>query len=269
MENVSSEELAKRIRLHALSMTYKAKSSHIASCFSIADVLAVLYKDTLKISPCRSKNNSDKFVLSKGHAAAALYSVLSEIGFFPTSLLDSFSQDGSHLTGHVSHLVPGISVSTGSLGHGLPIACGIAIAEKRKRTENRVFVILGDGECAEGTTWEAALFANQHKLDNLTVIIDYNKLQGYGRVENILNLDSLELKWSSFGWSVRKINGHNHQEIRDVLNKIPLQTGKPTCIISDSIKGRGVSFMEDKLLWHYRSPNDEEYILAKKELEAR
>ncbi|MGQ9851552.1 MAG: transketolase, partial [Aggregatilineaceae bacterium] len=212
----------------------------------------------------------DRFVLSKGHGCAALYAVLAECGFFPLEWLDTFYQNGSRLPGHATHThVPGIEVSTGSLGHGLSIACGMALAAKRDGKPYRVFALLSDGECDEGSTWEAVLFASHHRLDNLIAIVDYNKIQSLGRVEEVINLEPLAEKWRSFGWAVREIDGHDVLEIEDALSQVPFEAGRPSCVIAHTVKGKGVSFMEDKLLWHYRSPQGEEYEAALAELEAQ
>jgi transketolase len=210
----------------------------------------------------------DRFILSKGHACAGLYVVLAERGFFPESWLEEFYVDGGHLAGHATHVgVPGVEVSTGSLGHGLALSAGMALVAKRGNRGFRVFVMLSDGECDEGSTWEAALFAPFHQLDNLTVIIDYNKIQSFGTVKEVLDLEPLGAKWRSFGWSVREIDGHNHIEIEEALQTAAGQQGKPTCIIAHTIKGKGVSFMENNLLWHYRTPDPDELRLALAELE--
>jgi transketolase len=252
-------------------MIYRAKSSHVGSAFSIADLLAVLYDGILRVDSLRPEwPERDRFVLSKGHACAALYATLAERGFFPLGWLDDFYLDGSRLAGHVTHWgVPGLEASTGALGHGLAIACGMALAGKRDARSFRVFALLSDGECDEGSTWEAALFAPHHQLDNLVTIVDYNKIQSLGSVEEVLDLHPLGAKWESFGWAVREIDGHNLSQIASVLQSVPFQTGKPSCIIAHTVKGKGVSFMENKLLWHYRAPNDEEFRLALSELEAR
>jgi len=271
-ESVDSQSafatLALRIRRHVLQMTHKARSSHLGGCFSVADLLAVLYGKTLHVKPNQPDwVDRDRVILSKGHGAAALYAALAESGFFPLAELDSFYQDGSALVGHVTHTsVPGIEVSTGSLGHGLPIGCGMALAAKRDAHESRIFVLFSDGECDEGSTWEAALFAPHHCLDNLVAIIDYNKIQSLGRVQDVLNLDPLAEKWRAFGWFVVEIDGHNFSEIESALSQIPVQPGRPTCVVAHTVKGKGVSFMEDKLLWHYRSPDTSELEAAIREL---
>jgi transketolase len=251
-------------------MIHRSGSSHIGSAFSIADILAVLYGGVLNVDPGNpARPDRDRFILSKGHAAAALYATLAERQFFPLDWLETYCRDGSPLMGHISHAgVPGVEVSTGALGHGLGIACGVALASLGQANPYRVFALLSDGECDEGSTWEAALFAAHHRLDGLIAIIDYNKIQSLGRVEDVLNLEPLADKWRAFGWSVRTVDGHNVDDLEDVLNAVPLAAGSPTCIIAHTIKGKGVSFMEDKLLWHYRSPNEDELRRALVELGA-
>ena len=261
-------DLSRRIRAHILRMTHRAQSSHVGSGLSIADLLAVLYGGILRVNPQRSDwAERDRFILSKGHAAAALYATLAERGFFPTSWLEQYCQDGSPLIGHVSNKeVPGVDVSTGSLGHGLSIACGMAIAGKRDRRRYRVFALLSDGECDEGSTWEAVLFAAHHRLHNLAAIVDYNKIQSLGRVEEVLHLEPLGEKWRAFGWAVREIDGHRFEEIEETLCSVPFEPEKPACVIAHTVKGKGVSFMEDKLLWHYRAPDEGELRRALTEL---
>jgi transketolase len=263
--------LAKNLRKHVLLMTNRAASSHVGSCFSIVELLAVLYGRVLRVRPHEPYwPDRDRLILSKGHGAAALYATLAECGFFPKDWLNEFYADGTRLPGHVTHHgVPGVEVSTGSLGHGLPLACGMAISAKRDGRPARVFVVMSDGECDEGSTWEAALFAPHHRLDNLTAIIDYNKIQSLGSVEEVLNLDPLAEKWRSFGWAVSEIDGHNCEQISAALMNLPKQIGRPTCIIAHTTKGKGVSFMEGKLLWHYRFPHADELQLALQELEDR
>jgi transketolase len=265
----STAWLAKQIRVKTLSMIYRARSSHLGSAFSMAELLAVLYTRTLRIDPARPDwPERDRFILSKGHACAPLYVALAERGFFPSEWLDNFYQDGSHLAGHATHVgVPGVEVSTGSLGHGLPIACGMALAGKRDGKAYRVFTLLSDGECDEGSVWEAILFAPQHHLDNLIAIVDYNKIQSLGRVKEVLDLEPFATKWNAFGWAVQEIYGHDLEQIEQVLACVPLESGKPTCIIAHTVKGKGVSFMEDSVLWHYRAPDRDEMARALVELE--
>ncbi|MBF0521754.1 MAG: transketolase [Candidatus Omnitrophica bacterium] len=264
----TSQQLAKIIRSHALKMVHQANASHIGSCLSIADILAVLYNKILRVDSRRSDwPERDRFILSKGHAAAILYAVLAEKGFFPKEWLKDYCKDGALLTGHISHHVPGVEVSTGSLGHGLPIACGMALAAKRDGKPYRVFALLSDGELDEGSNWEAILFAGHHQLDNLTVIVDYNKIQSFGTVKDVLNLEPLAEKWKSFGWSVREINGHDFETIETTLGNLPFEQNRPSVVIAHTVKGKGISFMENKLEWHYKSPKDEQLKDALNELE--
>lgn len=266
----SSAELAKAIRIHALKMVHKANASHIGSCLSVADILAGLYFKILRIDPANAAwPDRDRFILSKGHAAAILYAVLAEKGFFPKEGLDTYCQDGSLLTGHVSHDVPGVEVSTGSLGHGLSIGCGMALAGKRGDKPYRTFVLLSEGELDEGSTWEAVLFASHHRLDNVVAIVDYNKIQSFGTVKEVMDLEPLAEKWKAFKWAVREIDGHNDGQIENALLHIPFEQGKPSVIIAHTLKGKGVSFMENKLEWHYKAPNLEELKQALKEMEVR
>ncbi len=264
---MDSKELAWKIRRHAIEMTHLSGGSHIGSALSIADIVAVLYNDVMKIYPNDPKNdNRDRFVLSKGHAGAAVYAALAEKGFFDTELLKTHYADGSKLSGHVSHKnVPGVELSTGSLGHGACVASGMAMAGKINNKHYRVFAITGDGECDEGSIWEMALFANQYRLCNFTIIVDHNKLQSLDTCENTLEFIDLAQKWRCFGWNVIEVDGHNHDELRKAL--LSQDKNKPTCIIAHTVKGKGVSFMENKVLWHYRDPQGEDYINAVKELE--
>lgn len=264
-----TQELAAQIRLHVLEMTSTGGSSHIGSCLSIADVLAVLYGETLQVDPQNPDWESrDRFILSKGHAGAAVYAMLAESGFFPIEKLKTHYQDGSDLSGHVSHKgIPGVELSTGSLGHGLSVGVGMAYAAKLKKSSHRVFVLMSDGECDEGSNWEAMMFAAHHQLDNVVAVIDYNKLQSLDTVENTLRLEPLASKLESFGWAVVESDGHNHQQLTSAFAALPAQPGKPTCVIAHTTKGKGVSFMEDSVLWHYRTARGDEYAAARAELE--
>lgn len=260
--------LAKKIRAHALRMVHEAGASHIGSCLSIADILAVLYGRILRIDQSNLDwPDRDRFILSKGHAAAAAYAALAERDFIPVEWLKTYCQNGSELGGHLTYGVPGVEVSTGSLGHGLSIGCGMALAGKRERQSYRVFVLLSDGECDEGSTWEAALFAAHHHLDNLVAIVDYNKIQAYGRVSEVLDLEPLADKWKVFNWKVLEIDGHNCGQIEEVLMSVPWAPTRPSCVIAHTIKGKGVSFMEGQLAWHYKSPNTQQLSQALAELE--
>lgn len=268
-DKVSIANLARAIRAHSLRMVHLARASHIGTCLSMADVLAVLYGRVLRVDSIRPRwPQRDRFILSKGHGAAALYAALTERGFFPVEWLGTYCQDGSKLAGHIIHTVPGIEASTGSLGHGLPIGSGMALAGKRDGSGYRVFVMVSDGELDEGSNWESILFAPHHQLDNLIAIVDYNKIQSLGSVKEVLDLEPLAEKWKAFGWAVREVNGHDVKEIEDALMSVPYEVGKPTAIIAHTIKGKGVSFMENQLAWHYKSPNGEELKKALEELEA-
>lgn len=268
MSNNNIKDLATRIRANVLQMTHRAKSSHVGSSLSMADLLAVLYSNVLHVNPNQPDwPDRDRFILSKGHGCAALYAVLSEQGFFPKEWLDDYHHDGSRLPGHVTHVgVPGVEVSTGSLGQGLSIGCGMALAAKRSNLSYRTFVLLSDGECDEGSTWEAALFAPHHKLDNLIAIIDYNKIQSLGEVSEILRLEPFAAKWQDFGWAVCEIDGHNYSEIDRICQQIPFQPGQPSCIIAHTTKGKGISFMQNQVAWHYKSLNDEQLCQSLEEL---
>jgi transketolase len=265
---IDTRELANRIRLHALRMTSGGGSAHIGSVFSMADILAVLYGEVLRVDPANPRwKDRDRFILSKGHAGAGVYAVLAERGFFPIEKLASHYGDGSDLSGHVSHKgVPGVELSTGSLGHGLPVGAGMAYAAKLDAASHRIFVLLSDGECDEGSNWEAILFAAHHRLDGLMVIVDYNKVQSLKPVAETLGLEPFADKWRSFGWSVTEVDGHDHDQLRAVLSSLPLESGKPTCVIAHTIKGKGVSFMEHSVLWHYRTAKGDEFSAAENEL---
>src|SRR5437588_4615569 len=219
--------LARRIRQHTIRMVHRAGASHVGSCMSIADILAVLYGGILRVDPARPDwEDRDRFILSKGHAGAAVYATLPERGFFPIEWLETYCSNNSRLAGHLTHHgVPGVEISAGSLGHGLGIACGMALAGKRRGRPYRVFAVLSDGECDEGSTWEAALFAPHHHLDNLVAIVDYNKIQSFGAVKDVLDLEPFLDKWRAFGWSVREIDGHDVAQILDALRGVPFEAG--------------------------------------------
>jgi len=259
---MSSNDLARRIRVDSLRTVHKARASHIGSSLSIADILAVLYEDILRSRPAEPAwPDRDRLIVSKGHAAAAVYAALANRGFFPRDWLDTYCADGSRLAGHITHGVPGVELSTGSLGHGLPVAAGLAVAAHRGALSWRVFALLSDGDCDEGSTWEAALFAAHHRLEKLTAIVDYNRIQGFGRVGEVLELDPLGDKWRAFGWGVVEVDGHDHGALRTALEG-PAQAGRPTAVIAHTVKGKGVGFMEDRLEWHYKSPTDEQLLHA-------
>ena len=264
-----SAELARKIRRHCVIMTGRANASHIGSSLSTADLLAVIYGRFLRFDPQRPDwPDRDRFILSKGHGCAALYAVLAECGYFPVENLDTFYQDGSPLAGHSTHKdVPGVEVSTGSLGHGLSLSAGMALAAKRDGRGHRIWCMLSDGECDEGSVWEAALFAPHHRLDNLVAIIDYNKIQSFGTVKEVLDLEPLGEKWRAFGWGVREIDGHDLAAIEEACAAVPFEPGRPSCIVAHTVKGKGVSYMENKLLWHYRAPRGEDLEIALREID--
>ena len=253
----SAIEIAKQIRIRILQISNIAKSSHVGSCLSIVDILVVLYKNFI--------NKKNIFVLSKGHACLAYYCVLQKFGHFSNKTLNSYGKNSTILLSHVSHKVPGVEFSTGSLGHGLPYATGRALAEKINITNNKIFVLISDGELNEGTTWESLLFASFHKLDNLIIIIDYNKIQSLDFTKNILKLEPLRKKFQSFGCNVKNINGHNFIQIYKSF--FVRKNKKPTVIIANTIKGKGVSFMENSISWHYKYPNLKELEVAIKEIQ--
>lgn len=268
MSYLASQQLAKKARLHTLQMVARSQSSHVGTCFSMADILAVLYENVLRIDPSRpDASDRDRFILSKGHGTAVLYAILAEKGFFPLDWLTSYNFHGAKLLGHcTSKGVPGVELSTGSLGHGLSVGLGIAKALKLDALESKVFVLLGDGECDEGAIWEAALLAPQLKLNNLVAIIDYNKIQSFGSVKEVIDLEPFSEKWSSFGWNACSIDGHDHKQLLNTLTNQD-SGNKPTVIICHTVKGKGVSYMENQLAWHYRSPNKDELQIAIDEIE--
>ena len=265
------KELMKKaveIRKKILKMVYTAQSSHVGGALSVVDILTALYFRILSIDPKNPEWLSrDRCILSKGHCCSALYATLATRGLIPEDILDKYSVNGGLLMGHSSlNYKLFVEATSGSLGHGLPMGVGMAIAGKRDKVNYRVFVILSDGECDEGSVWEAAMFASHLKLDNLIAIVDYNKIQSFGRVEEVINLEPFAEKWRSFGWSAREVDGHDLNQLIRMLKNVPFEKGKPSVVIAHTIKGKGVSFMEDKLEWHYRSPNKEQYECALNEL---
>ncbi|HBA36498.1 TPA: transketolase [Candidatus Falkowbacteria bacterium] len=254
-------DLARRTRKDVWQMVYSTKSSHVGSAFSIVEILVVLYKLILKNNHKNPDDaERDRLILSKGHACSALYAILAELGYFPKELLDTYAKNNSILMSHVNSEVPGVEFSTGSLGHGLPVSLGMALAAKSRGEAWRTFTILSDGELNEGSNWEAFAMAAHLKMDNLFVIIDCNKLQAFGFTKDVVNLDPLEKKFEAFNWEVMRIDGHDFSELYRAFTVLSnSQSGRPKLIIADTIKGRGVSFIENKLEWHYRWPSDEEY----------
>ena len=264
------QTISREIRKDILKMHSEVDASHIASSFSCVDILVALYFKIMRINP-KNQNwcDRDRFILSKGHAASALYAVLAKKKLFNPVLLKNYCRSKAALPGHVTkNSLPFIEVSTGSLGHGLSIGAGMAFAAKYDKLKHRIFVLLSDGECNEGSIWEAILFSSHHRLDNLVAIIDYNKLQAFGRTEEVLNLEPFKDKWASFGWEPREVDGHDCEKIASVLSNIPFRQDKPNVIIAHTIKGKGVSFMEDNLIWHYKSPQGDDFKNASKELGA-
>lgn len=252
LDVAGTRELARRVRRQAVMMVHRVDASHIGTCLSMADLLAVLYGAVLRVDPNDpDAADRDRFVLSKGHGAAAMYAVLAERGFFPVEELEQYCVDGGRLTGHVHHTVPGVDWSTGGLGHGLSLAVGTALAG---RGAFRSFALLSDGECDEGSIWEAALFAGHHRLDNLVAIVDYNKIQSFGSVAAVLDLEPFADKWRAFGWHVEELDGHDHAALHDRLARLPFAEGRPSLLLAHTTKGKGVDFMENELAWHYRSP---------------
>lgn len=268
-EPIDTRHLAHRIRRHAVEMTSTGKSSHVGSVLSMADIVAVLYGQILRVLPGNPHHpDRDRFILSKGHAGAGIYAALAERGFFPVEELKTHYQNGSRLSGHVSHKgVPGVEFSTGSLGHGLGVATGMALAAKRQGRQHSVYALLSDGECDEGSNWEAILFASHHKLGNLVATIDYNKIQSLAPVAETLALEPFADKWVAFGWRVIEVDGHDHGQLIGAYRSIDAQGSQPTVVICHTTKGKGVSFMQDQVLWHYRTPQGDEYRAAVEELE--
>ena len=265
-----TQALAKAIRRHALEMVTRAKASHIGSALSISDIVAVLYGKVMRFDAADpSWPQRDRFLLSKGHACVAVYGALAEKGFFPQERLLTYGQDHSMLMNHISHKVPGVEFSTGSLGHGLPFGVGKALSAKRRGLNWRVFVLLSDGELGEGSNWEACMFAAHHELDQLVGIVDYNKLQSLTTIDKTLRIEPLAAKFEAFGWDVREVDGHDHAALEAALGSAPWTPGKPSMLVANTVKGKGVSFMENKVEWHYRSPDAEQLSLALAELESR
>lgn len=256
--------LAARIRRHAVRMTSTGGSAHVGSVLSMADLVAVLYGRVLRVDPANPRwADRDRFILSKGHAGAGVYAALAERGFFPREKLRTHYQDGSDLSGHISHKgVPGVELSTGSLGHGLSVGAGMALSAKLDARKHRVYVLLSDGECDEGSNWEAILFASHHKLDNLCAVVDYNKIQSLKSVPDTLALEPFADKWRAFGWRVLEVDGHDHTQLAAAFEGAATASGQPTCILAHTIKGKGVPFMEHSVLWHYRSPRGDEFDAA-------
>ena len=263
------ENMARHIRLSALELCYIRRTSHIGGALSVADILAVLYGQLVYCNPEEpDMPERDRLFYSKGHAAAALYAALQHRGFFSAELLlKSFATDGTVFTSHINHQVPGVELSTGSLGHALGVACGSAVAALSRCQDHDIIAILSDGELDEGSNWEAILFAAHHRLDNMLLVIDYNKIQSFGSVHDVMQLDPLAAKFEAFNWEVCEVDGHDIGSLLSTLKRAKsARTGKPQCVIAHTIKGKGVDFMENQLAWHYRSPNDEQYREARRQI---
>lgn len=257
MENC--KKIAKQIRIDSVKMTNAARSGHVGSMLSMADIVAVLYEKILNVDPKNPKmEDRDRFILSKGHAAAGVYSALAQKGFIPAEWLDRYYCDDGKLMGHISHKVPGVEFSTGSLGHGLPVAVGMAIAARYAKSDRRIFIMSSDGDLNEGSSWEAIFFAAQEKLSNLTMIVDYNQVQALGHSKDIIDFSSLSKKLEECGWAVKEIDGHNCEEIYEALSAIPFANDKPSVIIAHTIKCKGIPAMEDTVRSHYKYVADED-----------
>lgn len=268
MDKINSIELAYKIRKDAINMVHTAHASHIGGVLSCADIVAVLYADIANYDVTNPRNPlRDRIILSKGHNGVAIYAALAESGFFTVDELNTYGMNGSKFSCHVSHKnVPGVEISTGSLGHGIGVGCGMALNAKLKNLPYKVYVIVGDGECNEGSVWEAAMFAAQYKLDNLTVIVDANGMQAMGNCSDVIDMEPMADKWRTFNWNVIEVkDGHNHNDLKQAF--MADAENMPKVIIARTVKGKGVSFMENNILWHYRDPQGEFYKQALKELE--
>jgi transketolase len=262
-------ELARRARISAITMCSRSGASHIGAALSVIDILSTLYAGVANVSPERVDDPARDIVLvSKGHSASGVYAVLAHAGYFPLDWLEDYYLDGSHLGGHVTaHGIPGVELSTGALGHALPFGVGRALADKIDEVPRRVFVVLSDGECAEGSNWEGALLAAHHRLDHVSVIIDRNRLQILGRTEDVLGLEPFADKWRAFGWAVFEVDGHDPSAIADALAQDT--GGRPRAVIANTTKGKGVDFMEDKVEWHTLVPNADHVADALGQLQPR
>ncbi len=261
------QKKAREIRLRLIQISNRTHTAHLASCLSAVDLVVALYLGWMNVNRENIESDDrDRFILSKGHAANLLYTILAEIGVIPAEILDHIGQAGGMLGEHPERMcVPGVEVASGSLGHGLPLACGIALGARLRKQQFDIFVLMGDGECNEGSVWEAAMFASANNLEQITVLIDFNKWQGIGRSTEILSIEPLKDKWKTFGWHSVEIDGHNFEEILTALNT-PGKPGCPRAIVAHTIKGKGISFMEDDNNWHYRIPTEEEVEKARIEL---
>lgn len=265
MDITALKERSKQYRIDTLKLIYQAKAGHTGGCLSVIDILNVLYNHVLKGK--WEDSSRDRYIQSKGHAVEALYVVLADKGFFPKEELATLGRYKSRLIGHPTKKVPGMEQNTGGLGHGLPICCGTALGAKKSNLDTKVYTVLGDGEMAEGSNWEGMMFASHNNLDNLCAILDYNKLQITGPNEKVMNLEPLRQKIESFGWEVRDVDGNNVEELVQTFDQLPFKAGKPSFIIAHTVKGKGVSFMENNVKWHHGVPSEEQLEIALKELE--
>ena len=264
------EKKAAQIRIDLLKMIHGAKTGHTGGSLSCTDILTVMYYSVMKIDPSKpSWEERDRFILSKGHSVESYYCILADKGFFPKEDLKTFCKFGSKLTGHPNNEIPGIEMNTGSLGHGLPVAVGMALTAKIDKKSWSTFVLMGDGELAEGTVWEGAMAASNYNLDNLIAIIDRNKLQMSGNTEDVMRLEPLEEKWKSFGWGVMAVDGNDVEQLEKALGSAPLVKDKPTLFMAYTTKGKGVSFIENEVGWHHKVPTDEQMKQAVKELSGK
>lgn len=261
---VELDGLARNLRYQVVQMSHRAKAAHLGSSLSCLDILVAAYWKVLRIDPTKpDAPDRDIFILSKGHAASALYVALAARGFFPSAWLDNFAVSGGHLPEHPSpRCAPGVEMATGSLGHGLPVACGLMLAARIEKRDQRAVVVMSDGECNEGSVWEAALFAAGKGLNNLTVVVDYNKWQATGRSNEVLGLAPLRKKWTAFGWDAIEVNGHDIGALTEEIGRVSRGKKRPKAIIAHTVKGKGIPFMEDDNNWHYRIPNSEEVARA-------
>jgi transketolase len=259
--------LAQLIRGYAVKMTNLEHSGHVGSSLSMAELVAVLYGGILRVDPGNPRwPDRDRFVLSKGHAAAGVYAALAEKGFFPIEWTDTYYRDDGRLCGHISHHVPGVEFSTGSLGHGLPVAAGMALVARRAGRSHRIFVLMSDGDCNEGSTWEAIMFASQHHFDNLIAIVDANRIQALGNVKDVIDMEPFVAKVEAFGWAVREIDGHDVEQIERALLSVPFEPGKPSFVIARTTKGKGIRSIENTVASHYRCVPDDKLAEAYREL---
>lgn len=264
------ERLAARIRFELVKMSHRAGTAHLGGALSCVDILVGAYWSALRVDPMNpNQPDRDRLILSKGHAVSALYATLAMKGFFPISALQEYNQNGGHLPEQPSPgCAPGVEWATGSLGHGLSVGIGMALAGRIQGKKYRVLVVMSDGECEEGSVWEAAMFASKHRLTGLTAVVDYNKWQATGRSNEIMALDPLKSKWEAFGWRCKEVDGHDLRQLVEAFGRTSGQDGAPIAIVAHTTKGKGISFIEDDNNWHYRSPTAEEVIHAAEELNA-